>query len=446
VKFRVDSTWRTVGSARRIVLAGSPYRLFRLTEAGARIAQRIESGDDVASSELVSRLIDAGAIHPDHSADRPDRRTARHTTRHATTPARDGSFDVPVTTHTRLSAQDVTIVTPQLGGSIHDDGRVTVDDGSVPPLRGATVRLDHNRGPGTARNAGRRLATTQLVAFVDADVELLDDESAAHGGGSWLEPLLAHFDDPTVGLVAPRVLGDERSSLDLGDEPARIRAGSRVSYVPAAAIVVRATAFDDVGGFDETLRFGEDVDLVWRLDQAGWRCRYEPASTVWHQPRRSLVERLRQQAGYGSSAAPLALRHPHALAPFRSNGWTAGMWSLVGLGRPVAAIGLAVASSGALIAKLRDVPPGVAFGLAMRGHIASGRQLAVSLRRTWWPILAMSCLFSKQARVIAAAAALTDPRALPTDLAYGWGVWSGMRARRTWDPIVPRLSASPGVR
>ena len=72
----------------------------------------------------------------------------------------------------------------------------------------------------------------------------------------------------------------EHSPLDLGPEPARVRAGTRVSYVPAAAIVCRVDAIREIGGFDEALRFGEDVDLVWRLDAAGWRCRYEPVATV----------------------------------------------------------------------------------------------------------------------------------------------------------------------
>ena len=70
--------------------------------------------------------------------------------------------------------------------------------------------------------------------------------------------------------------------LDLGPVEGRVRARTRVSYVPAAAVVVRTTPSGEVGGFDEDLRVGEDVDLVWRLDEAGWRCRYEPAAAVTH--------------------------------------------------------------------------------------------------------------------------------------------------------------------
>ena len=244
VRYRLDSSWQRFGA---VVLAGSPLRLFRTTTAGAEVLDRLEDGHDVDRSVLVDRLLDAGAIHP-----RP--------------------IDPP-------SSTVVTIVTPQLRtdetSRAHDDGRITIDDGSIPPLADATHRLPVTSGPAAARNAARPFVDTALVVFLDADVEVAE---------GWLEPLLRHFDDPNVGLVAPRVSGEPRSPLDLGDEPARIRAGTRVSYVPGAALAVRVAAFDAIGGFDPTLRFGEDVDFVWRLDEAGWRCRYEPAATVWHEP------------------------------------------------------------------------------------------------------------------------------------------------------------------
>lgn len=265
------------------------------------------------------------------------------------------------------------------------------------------------------------------------------------GGGadgrhsSWLVPLLAHFDDPRVGLVAPRVLGGRNTSLDLGDEPGRICVGTRISYVPAAAILVRASAFDDIGGFDETLRFGEDVDFEWRLDAAGWSCRYEPVSTVWHEPRSTWAARLRQQVGYGSSAAPLALRHPTALAPFRADALHASTWSLTALGHPMLGVACAIGAVASAVRKLPGVPTSVALRLAVAAQVATGRQLATAIRRVWWPIVGVLSVVSRRVRRVALASALVHPAALPTDLAYGWGVWRGMIQRRTLRPAVPRI-------
>ncbi len=402
MRYRADSSWQRFGG---VVLAGSPLRLFRLTPAGVTVTSRIETGDDVDESTLTNRLSDAGAIHPAPSA------------------ARGFTLD------------DVTVVTPQLGGVAHDDGRLTVDDGSSPPVSGAAIRLDANGGPAAARNAARPLIDTELVAFLDADVSTPDS--------TWLAQLLWHFDDPHVGLVAPRVLGETGSPLDLGDEPARIRAGTRVSYVPGAALVVRVDALDAVGGFDEQLRFGEDVDLVWRLDEAGWRCRYDPAVSVRHEPRASWRERLRQHAGYGTSAAPLALRHPGALSPVSVNGWTAATWAFALLGGWIPAVALGAGSSAALVHELPDVPPRSALWLAMRGHLFAGRQFAAAARRVWWPILLVGSVVSRRCRWWLLLALASNVKAAPTDVAYGWGVWTGMRRTHTWAPLVPRLSPWP---
>lgn len=436
VRYSLDATWQRHGN---VLLAGSPLKLFRTTAAGTRVLERLEAGDDVVEDPLVARLIDAGAMHPLRPRDAPADASVR--------------------------AARVTVVTPQFRGARVDtddhagdgaraDGRVTIDDGSVPPLAGATIRLPHNRGPAAARNAARPFVATELVAFVDADVDA--DPTFA---GDWISALLWHFDDPHVGLVAPRVRGEARSPLDLGTQPARIRAGTRVSYVPAAALVVRVAALDELGWFDEGLRFGEDVDLVWRLDQAGWRCRYDPNVTVWHPPRASWSARLRQHFGYGTSAAALAARHPRALSPIHVNGWTAAAWIAGATGHLVTGGAIAVGSAAALERKLPWLPRSVTFGLAMRGHLAGGRQFAHAVRRAWWPAIAGAGVVAaataamtegRRARsatcVLAAwiaASFAADLRAAPTDLAYGAGVWRGMWRRRSFLAVRPRISRWP---
>ena len=394
MRFTVDGSWQRFG---RGVVAGSPLKLFRTSARGEMVLAAIETDEDVATSELVDRLLDAGAIHP-----------AIHPMAEPKTSPTGSSFTV----------RDVTVVTPQLGGTVHDDERITVDDGSAPPLENATIRLPINSGPAAAQNAARPLIDTPLIAFVDTDVSL--DET------QWLTPLLVHFDDPQVGMVAPRVCGEDGSPLDLGSDPARIRAGTRVSYVPGAALVVRVDAFDAIGGFDEGLRFGEDVDFVWRMDEAGWRCRYEPSGTVWHEPRPTLRGRMLQHAGYGASAAPLALRHPGALAPTRMNAWTAAVWALVAVGHPVLALTTAAGSAAALVPKLADLPPTTSLNLALRGHLLAAGQLAAAIRRVWWPIVLAASLVSKRMRWVGLAAIVANVRSTPTDVAYGWGVWKGM--------------------
>ncbi len=418
--FVVDATWERIdspsgptgGVANGItLLAGSPLGVFTFAAAARPLLERLEAGRRIvpsaAEQKVIDRLLDCGAVHP------------------------------VVDRHVGPHRSDVTVVTPQLGGTVRDDHRVTVDDGSPEPIAGARLRLPTNRGPAAARNAGRTVVTTPFVAFVDRDVSTPND---------WIDRLLPHFDDPAVGLVAPRVRGEVGSSLDLGPDRARIRSGTRVSYVPAAAIIVRTDAFDHVGGFDERLRVGEDVDLVWRLDDAGWRCRYEPAVAVWHRPRPSERATLAQHAAYGTSAAPLAMRHPGAVAPMRSNPWSIGTAALAVAGQPAAAALVAGASAAALVPRLPQVPRRRAVSLALRGHVASIRQFADATWRVWWPVAIVAALASRRARRWLLLAALLRPRRVPLlrDMAYGWGVWRGALAHRTADPLLPRLRAFPG--
>lgn len=412
-----------------MVIGGSPLRLFRLTDAGATLVDRAAAGDDVGDSALTERLVDGGVLHP-----------------------------VPDPQAGPFTAADVTVVVPAFGLPAQLPARdaLVVDDGSPSPVAGAAVRLDVNAGPAAARNAGLDLVRTPLVAFVDADVTL-------HPG--WLDALLPHFVDPRVALVAPRVASTpgagllpryeaDHSPLDLGTEPARVRAGSRVSYVPSAAIVCRADALREVGGFDAGLRVGEDVDLCWRLDAAGWRCRYEPAVTVEHAPRSTWGGWWRQRVTYGSSAAPLAERHPGALAPLRMSGWSLAAWLLatVGplrLGRlrlgPLAGSAVGLGTAAALVRKLPDVPARVAFGLAARGNAAAGAQIAAAVRRAWWPVVALAALRSKAARkvLVASAIAAGHPIRAADDVAYSVGLWRGMRRRRTIAPLVPEIRNWP---
>ena len=416
--YRFDDGVRRHGD---VLIGGSPLKLFRLTASGSQVVDRIRSGEAVAESGLVSSLIDSGAIHP----------------------------SVPSTG--RFTQADVTIVTPAFGPvDRHADDVVVVDDGSEPPIPHATVRLDRNRGPGAARNAGLVHVTTPLVAFVDADVHLPD---------GWLVPLLPHFDDDRVALVAPRVRSvagtsalaryeSGRSPLDLGPTPGRIRAGTRISYVPAAAVVCRADMIREIDGFDESLRFGEDVDLVWRLDEAGRWVRYEPASVVTHDPRPSWRTWFVQRVRYGSSAAPLSRRHRDALAPLRMSGWSIATWASGVLVHPFVGATIGAGSAAALARKLHDVPPREAFVLAWRGNLAAGAQIAGAVRRVWWPIVALAALRSPRARraLLLAAIAAWHPVRIVDDVAYSIGVWHGVVRERTAAPLVPEISSWPGRR
>jgi mycofactocin system glycosyltransferase len=442
----LDSSYRRPGDGRTII-AGSPLRLFRVSDAALDGLRALERGEPVPTQlkALVERLVDAGAVHP-----------VPATSSAAASPG-NGAGELTIV----LPARDHP---PRLRASRCRS--IVVDDASVEPLSLHDVevlRLDTNVGPGGARNAALSHVETPYVAFVDSDVDADEDDLLA---------LVAHLVDPRVALVAPRVTGSSgdgvleryeatRSPLALGTEPARVAPGTRVSFVPAAAIVCRTEAVRAVGGFDESLRYGEDVDLVWRLVAAGWRCRYEPSIVVRHRTRATLAAWTLQRERYGASAAPLAARHPGALAPVRMSGWSALTWAAIVGGAPAAGFGIGALTTLALIRKLRDVPAREAVRLAGLGHLYAGRLLVSTLLRAWWPIAFAAALVSHRARrilgALAVGLAVADRRAEGSsldvlrylalrrldDVAYGAGVWLGAARHRTLEPLLPSFTPWP---
>jgi mycofactocin system glycosyltransferase len=328
------------------------------------------------------------------------------------------------------------------------------------------VRLDTHSGPAAARNAGMGRVLSPLVAFVDSDCMVAP---------GWLDPLIGHFADPRVALVAPRVVTPTgpswlaryeaaRSPLDLGPIEGKVAPGGRVSYVPSAAIVLRRAAAAQMC-FDERLEAGEDVDLVWRLVEAGWDVRYVPAVEVSHTTDLQPTRWLARRALYGSSAGPLARRHGGAVAPARVSPIAVATWGLVATRRPVAAVAVAVASTAVLASRLTGVvddPFALATRLSLVGTARAVIPAVSGIARAWGPVLFCSLFVRRLGRLrLAVAGALAvgatrdwgsrpkglDPiRYVSTrvadDLAYGTGLWWGCWQARTVRPLYPAITTA----
>jgi mycofactocin glycosyltransferase len=396
-----DTAWTP---DRRSIHGGSPWRLLRLTDAGVQLASALLAGDPVGaagSGALARRLVEAGLAHPvpPPGAPVPD-------------------LEVVVPAYGRPDALDRCLTALDSGDRV-----LVVDDGSADARAVAAVagghgarlhRLGRNGGPAAARNAGLRVVTAPVVAFVDSDCVV---------GAGLLDDLARRLGDPLVAAVAPRVrpaqagdavlarLADVASPLDLGDRPGTVRPHGSPSYVPAAVLVVRAGALRGVGGFDESLRYGEDVDLVWRLHDAGFAVRYDPSLVARHSEPQSWDGWLRRRFHYGSSAGPLARRHGDRLAGP----------DIAGL---VTVTRLPAALAGA-------VPPDVARDLRRRAVSETAAGVLRWAPSLWAPA-ALALTGPARGGLAVRAGAVAD------GLAYGAGVWWGAVRARTAVPLLPR--------
>jgi mycofactocin glycosyltransferase len=448
---------RSVRSFREgtVLVGGHPGRLIALSRAGAEALRRWLDGatPSAATRQLGRRLVDAGMAHP---VPPPQ--------------ALEGAPPVTVV----IPVRNRTASLEQCLEALGDPGPVVVvDDASDDPAavaeacrrHGATViHRSVNGGPGAARNQAVPAITTELVAFVDSDCRVRPE---------WLDALTPMFADPRLGAVAPRVrprsaatstrssvlarYSAGRSALDMGPESSEVGAGRVVGYVPTAALVARVGAL--AGGFDERLRVGEDVDLVWRLCQAGWRVRYEASVTVHHDEPTSWAKLLARRFRYGTSAGPLARRHPGRLAPLELRPWPTAVTTALVAGHPVIAIALLAGSTGATARPLRryGVPVSTALWWSVQGVawtvVGVGRALTVLVA----PAVVIGALRSRRRAAVAVLLVTVPPlvewwrrrpaldpvrwtvAAVADDVAYGAGVWVGAVRARSLGPLLPAL-------
>jgi GT2 family glycosyltransferase len=86
-----------------------------------------------------------------------------------------------------------------------------------------------------------------------------------------------HFPSPFVSLLGVPTLGQVGIRQSTGERP------RTVGWIMGAAMLLRRTALDEVGLFDESFFiYFEEVDLCLRLHHAGWKVLYFPGVTVIH--------------------------------------------------------------------------------------------------------------------------------------------------------------------
>lgn len=455
----LDSSVRRLDGG-RLLVGGRPRRAIRLTEEGARALDALLAGCETSEAARVlgRRLVDAGLVHP----------------RPPAAPVLDVTVVVPVRDRpAELDACLAALRRPAPGGGDHPGGDhpgasapprvLVVDDASLEraPVAAACarhgaelVRLDPGLGPAGARNAALEHVATPLVAFLDSDTV---------PPPGWLDALAAHLADPQVAAVAPRIVplaapGGRPAGcpLDMGPHPGVVGPGRGVPYVPSAALLVRRDALAGCGPFDTALRYGEDVDLVWRLVAAGATVRYEPGVQVAHREPRAWAGALGRRYRYGTSVAPLSRRHPGRLGHAAVSPWSAGVLALLALGRPRWAVLVALLHGGVSARAVArhglpldeagragavDVSRGLALlarsVLMLAAPLVAAGLLRRSTRKAALLVLLVHALEavlrerprSGLLRVAAGAAA--------DDVAYGAGVIAGCIAGRTAAPLRP---------
>jgi GT2 family glycosyltransferase len=212
------------------------------------------------------------------------------------------------------------------GLSYPDFELIVVDDGSsdnsaeIARAHGATlVEMDHG-GLSAARNAGVERARGEVVAFLDDD---------AYPDPDWLQYLVADLrESGHAGVGGPNLPPDDGIVAECvaaaPGGPIHVLISDReAEHVPGCNMAFRKSALSEIGGFDERFRVaGDDVDVCWRLQEAGWTLGFSAGAVVMHRRRNSVRRYLKQQYGYGKAEALLERKWPSRYNRAGSSRWS----------------------------------------------------------------------------------------------------------------------------
>ena len=161
---------------------------------------------------------------------------------------------------------------------------IVINDGSRDGTHDVVVRYpvrlvnQWNKGASAARDAGLRLASGEIVAYVDSDVTVTPD---------WLRNLVKPFADPSIAATTGHMIVMKNEtcaswmrSLDIERRYSRRKTFTRVAHGPNCAF--RRSILLEVGGFDPAWYHAEDTEVSYRIWQKGYRIRYVPEAIVYH--------------------------------------------------------------------------------------------------------------------------------------------------------------------
>jgi GT2 family glycosyltransferase len=178
----------------------------------------------------------------------------------------------------RYEAMEVVVVDNGSDDGSQDRTReVQAEWGDRIPLH--LVELGENLGPARARNKGVEASSGELLYFLDSDALL-----AKKGLRKLVDRVHA---EPDIAIIGCKVINATSLGIDqwIYHQPYEEygNQGFDTYSFSAAGVLVRADAFEAVGGFwDELFIYNEEVDLSIRMIRGGWRVVYTPDIKVYH--------------------------------------------------------------------------------------------------------------------------------------------------------------------
>jgi GT2 family glycosyltransferase len=182
------------------------------------------------------------------------------------------------------------------------DGTVAYLQTLKTPLR-LTYIASENQGVAAARNRGIQEATGEYIVFIDDDVvpapHLLDEHMRIHEENPGEVVVLGPMLTPPDFRMRPWVRWEQAMLVKQYHDmqTGRWQPTARQFYTGNASLARRHLV--SAGGFDETFRRAEDVELAYRLEEQGLRFIFNPDAVGYHYAERSFHSWIEIPYAYG---------------------------------------------------------------------------------------------------------------------------------------------------
>ena len=192
---------------------------------------------------------------------------------------------------------------------------IVINDGSTDATPEIASEFDvklistTNQGLSAARNLGASVAKGEIISYIDDDA-VPDQDWLLYLASSFYYTSYAAVGGPNI---APK---DVTLTADCVDHspgsPCHVLiTDMEAEHIPGCNFSIRKSVIDQLGGFDVQFRTaGDDVDLCWRIVEAGWKIGFNAGAMVWHHRRRTTRSYWKQQFGYGKAEALLERKWP----------------------------------------------------------------------------------------------------------------------------------------
>jgi glycosyltransferase involved in cell wall biosynthesis len=164
-----------------------------------------------------------------------------------------------------------------------------------------------------AMNVGIRSSRGEVISKIDAHgypasdylrkgtEYLCADESVKCVGGP-IRPVGKNTIAKANAIARSSVFGVGQGTYSIGGEP-------RFVDTVQCGLYDRAV-FEKIGLFDESLQFGEDEEINWRIRKRGWKILSTPEVRFFYFPRTSLGKQYQQYYNYGRARVKVIRKHP----------------------------------------------------------------------------------------------------------------------------------------